>query len=416
MLQAMDIHLQKEDEILNFLLQNYGHEVFTPGLDRSAPLYQDFKKKFAINSVKIITVAGTNGKGQTAHTLLSLLNDKKKNAGLWTSPHILTIRERFSYNGELIHYDELFQLMTEAHEKLQGLSFKVSFYEFLFFIFLKWMETRPLDYLILEVGLGGRFDAVNHFDCNCALITSISRDHQGILGHRYELILLEKLGVARSNGLLFTQFKLEYLKNNTDQYCRNNQIKWMNIDPHDDYFYSNQILAIEVLKFFGLQDFSIQLKDLSYKGREEKIFFKNCEFLFVGPHNPEGMRETLKRLHQYFPERIYFSFSIRDKQDLQTMIKMIVEEFRGGAELCATVFSHSKAVQLNILEDVLNQTGHNNLVKIVDWKKSIQNIDNEKNLLQKNIKRIAVIGSYYFIGEFQRYLILCSNREGQRIL
>ena len=75
--------------------------------------------------------------------------------------------------------------------------------EFLFYVFLKWISKFEIKVLILEVGLGGRLDAVNHFDCDLAVITSISRDHQAILGNSYLKILHEKLGIIRSNKITY---------------------------------------------------------------------------------------------------------------------------------------------------------------------------------------------------------------------
>ena len=73
----------------------------------------------------------------------------------------------------------------------------------MFLVFLVIAKSRgQLDYLLLEVGLGGRLDAVNHFDADCACITSISRDHQSILGYRYDQILAEKIAVSRSSAPL----------------------------------------------------------------------------------------------------------------------------------------------------------------------------------------------------------------------
>jgi dihydrofolate synthase/folylpolyglutamate synthase len=132
----------------------------------------------------IITVAGTNGKGETTLWLSRELG--KKPHCVWISPHVERITERFRSEEGEISESELIKLVDECHELVQENNFKLSYYEFLFLVFCHWAGSRDCDYLLLEVGLGGRLDAVNVFDAKLVLLPSISRDHQEFLGHRYE--------------------------------------------------------------------------------------------------------------------------------------------------------------------------------------------------------------------------------------
>ena len=221
-----------ENELIDFVQKNYGFEVFTPGLARTRPLYLPFVNWVKSSDIKVTIIAGTNGKGQTAHSLSYLLNLSQLNVALWTSPHILSLRERFvfSLKGMLseIGYDFLRNEIYQTHDylKREHSDLKVSFYEFLFLVFLRLAQKEKRDHLVLEVGLGGRLDAVNHFDADLACITSISRDHQAILGNRFDLILAEKIAVSRPDKPLFTNFKLAYLNQLTAQYCRANRVEW----------------------------------------------------------------------------------------------------------------------------------------------------------------------------------------------
>jgi len=391
----------RESALLNKIQTEFGMEVFTPGLERSRPLYSSFIQQFKLKDVKIITIAGTNGKGQTTHTLGHSLVAAGKNVAWWTSPHILSIKERFNYLGNDITYDELDDLIEQGIGVIRQLDFKISFYEFLFYVFLNWIENKKLDFIILEVGLGGRFDAVNHFDAYIVGITSISRDHQAILGNSYRQILFEKLGVTRSNGVLFTSFKLQYLIEATKNFSQAMNINYTNIYPASDYFKSNQNLVLGILNFLGLSTL-IDGEKVKFKGREESIKVRNLEFQFIGAHNPDGMRETFFRLNKnkINPNILLFSFSKRDIADIVAMVKTITEFTPEKTVLKMSHFEHPKAINLKILEDVQKMLCHNRNIELInDWKAYINELC-EAGSRQK----ILVLGSYYFIGEIQSYL------------
>ncbi len=396
-----NFNLKIEQKILNTIQSNFGPEVFSPGLERSKPLYVEYIKNFKEKNVKIITIAGTNGKGQTTHTLGQNLVARNVNIAWWTSPHILSIRERFHYCDSDISYSELELAVEKCLLKIAHIDFKISFYEFLFLVFLDWISTKKLDFIILEVGLGGKFDAVNHFDADLTLITSISRDHQAILGNSYKKILHEKLGVTRANKKLITSFKLEYLIQETKEYSLNNKVNYSNIVPSNDYFQSNINLANAALEYFGF-NLTSNLKMPKFKGREEVLSKENLEFTFIGAHNPDGMRETVKRLNREYAEfdLLLLSFSKRDEQDIVVMLKTISKylPIKTSVKLC--LFEHSKAINLKILEDVQKMVCHNrNVELIIDWKVYLDEL--YKN---KENKKILVMGSYYFIGEIQSNL------------
>lgn len=395
-------NLVKEKLIIDKIQNMFGVEVFTPGLERTRPLYFEFIQHFKQRNIKIITIAGTNGKGQTTHTIgHSLVNNNQKVAW-WTSPHILSIRERFCYQSQDITYDELEILIDLGMEKIKKLDFKISFYEFLFFIFLDWIKEKELNYIILEVGLGGRLDAVNHFDADVVGICSISRDHQAILGNSFLKILFEKLGVTRKNGILFTAFKLDYLIEATTKFSISQNIKYKNIIPDEDYYQSNSNLAREILQYFGFKEL-INSEQIKFKGREEVIEWGLVSLKFIGAHNPDGMRETILRLnnrHEH-SDIVLFSFSKRDISDIVLMLKTMLEFIPEKTILKMSFFSHPKAINLKILEDVQKMLCHNRNVELInDWKAYLNELHEAGSR-----HKILVMGSYYFIGEVQSFII-----------
>ena len=147
-------------------------------------------------SMPLIIVAGTNGKGSTCAMLESILNAAGYRVGLHTSPHLVRFNERCRVNMEQAS-DEL---LTGAMAKVEAAREQVSltFFEFTLLAFVEVFMHSNLDAVILEVGLGGRLDAVNIFDADCSLITSIDLDHTEYLGDTRELIGAEKAGIMRA--------------------------------------------------------------------------------------------------------------------------------------------------------------------------------------------------------------------------
>jgi dihydrofolate synthase/folylpolyglutamate synthase len=132
-----DFNESRELTLLDFIQKHYGFEIFTPGLDRTRALFSGYVDLGQEKKIRVTIIAGTNGKGQTAHTLSYLLETAQLSTAVWTSPHILSLRERFHFKGEDISYDELENAILEAHTFLQKAHSElvISFYEFLFLVF-----------------------------------------------------------------------------------------------------------------------------------------------------------------------------------------------------------------------------------------------------------------------------------------
>jgi dihydrofolate synthase/folylpolyglutamate synthase len=186
-------------------------------LERILSVYQ----KLNISSIakKVITVAGTNGKGSTVSFLESILSNSNYNVGTFTSPHILKYNERIKINQKEIDDESLLDVF-ELIDKKRG-STTLTYFEFAtlsaFYLFSK----SDLDVAVLEVGLGGRLDATNIIDSDISIITSIGIDHTEFLGSTIDSIALEKAGVMRPfKKSIFAQDKppaalFQYAKNNS---------------------------------------------------------------------------------------------------------------------------------------------------------------------------------------------------------
>ncbi len=148
-----------------------------------------------LKSAKIITVAGTNGKGSCVVTLEKLLLSAGKNVGTYTSPHLLQYNERVRVNGTAVA-DQLFCEAFEVIDQARG-DVSLTYFEFGTLAAFWILKQAKLDVLVLEVGLGGRLDAVNIIDADIAVITAIDVDHSDWLGSDRETIGLEKAGILR---------------------------------------------------------------------------------------------------------------------------------------------------------------------------------------------------------------------------
>lgn len=166
------------------------------GLDRVRQVAQRMGLQF---DCPVITVAGTNGKGSTCAMLEAVALQSGYRPGVYTSPHLVHFEERCRVGGEIVKAEELiphFEAVEQARVK-DGQEVALTYFEFTTLAILRLMSLSRLDVAILEVGLGGRLDATNIIDADCAIITSIDLDHMELLGSERESIGREKAGIMR---------------------------------------------------------------------------------------------------------------------------------------------------------------------------------------------------------------------------
>jgi dihydrofolate synthase/folylpolyglutamate synthase len=179
-----------------------------PGLDNTRQILKHFPhffKDFEIDlpQVCVIQVAGTNGKGSTAYFLASILQTAGYKVGLFTSPHLHDIRERISINKQWISSEDfstgLWSIKGLAEELLKSghINHMPSFFEYIFLTAIHYFSREKVEFIILEVGLGGRWDATSTITPEVTAITTIARDHTMILGKRLGQIAGEKAGIIK---------------------------------------------------------------------------------------------------------------------------------------------------------------------------------------------------------------------------
>jgi dihydrofolate synthase/folylpolyglutamate synthase len=167
------------------------------GLERVHTVAQRMGLRF---DCPVVTVAGTNGKGSTCAMLESILRQAGYKTGVYSSPHLVHFEERLRLSGELVTAEALvagFAAVEQARVE-KGDAVSLTYFEFSTLAIFDVMRRSGLDVVILEVGLGGRLDAVNIIDADCAIITSIDLDHVELLGPDRETIGFEKAGIMRT--------------------------------------------------------------------------------------------------------------------------------------------------------------------------------------------------------------------------
>ncbi len=410
----MNQDLSWDKAITDRLNSMFGFEKFDPttvtlSFEEKKKLFEPFIKSFKKKDIQIITVAGTNGKGETARSIARELLKEKKKVGLWTSPHILSVRERFILNDVIIAKDKFEELIEKVP--------KLSFYESLLFLFCLWMEEQEeLDFLILEVGLGGRLDATNFFDANLVCLTSISKDHCEILGNSLSKILKEKLGVCRSDAPLISSLTSDFLNSEIKAFTRKNSIKWINTKTYYEdlsgipYWDQNMITALFASEFVlrGGENIRIPKKNElprpeSSPGRFEQMTLKNRGFIFIGAHNLDGLRHLVQSVFERIDSdqeiETLFALSDRSEEEVSSMMDVLLScpRIANGAWVCE--FDHPRALSSKKLFSLFQKrekNGKENIRFAKDWAKQIHNHHSGTTL---------VLGSYYFIGEVQKILL-----------
>lgn len=155
------------------------------------------------NSYNVVHITGTKGKGSTASITASILKEAGYNVGLYTSPHLVDIRERIKINGVKISEQDLTKLVSELKEKIKilGRNFRPSFFEVYTILAFNYFKMKKADFAVLEVGMGGRFDATNVVNPIVSAITQISFDHTKELGNTIPDITREKREIIKKNSV-----------------------------------------------------------------------------------------------------------------------------------------------------------------------------------------------------------------------
>lgn len=299
-----------------------------PGLERIAELLA--RLGHPEQTCRFVHVAGTNGKGSTSAMLASILTCAGYRTGLYTSPHLLRVTERMRVDGREMPREGLAMAVEALRDAAEGMAEPCTEFELMTAAAFWWFAHERCDYVVLEVGMGGRLDATNVIGRpDCAVITNIGLDHTGVLGDTAEQIAAEKAGIfkggpAVSYGqtpsveavlreaagrtgteLHFADFgAIEPLTDGLDGQEFRYRGRGYHIKLLGEHQTKNAAVVIEAARQLGIAEGAIAagLERAVWPARFELVS-REPYFVVDGGHNPQCVATTAAALERYFPER-----------------------------------------------------------------------------------------------------------------
>lgn len=316
------------------------------GLDRISLALEKLENPQDV--LKCIHVAGTNGKGSVCAIIDSILREAGYRVGLYTSPHIYEYTERIKINGLEISKEDFSRLF----EKVLSTNVSLTEFEILNVIMFLYFKEQNVDYVVLETGMGGRFDATNVIKKNlCAIITHIDLDHTDRLGNTKDEIAFEKAGIIKAGCPVFTSCGYEAIKDRADEvdsllvmvnpYVRPDYIEALSLKGLHQV--ENLALAINAIEYlFKNIDEDTILRALSKVQNPFRFqYFADKNLIVDASHNPNGIEALRENLDFYFPnEKRRFVFGCLKTKDYTKMMKIL---FREGDEVYLNGFDYPNA-------------------------------------------------------------------------
>ena len=339
--------------------------------------------------MKIIHVAGTNGKGSVCAIIANVLKCAGYKTGLYTSPHLVEYTERIKINGIDISGEDFAKYVQNICDIADKNKIALTEFEILTACAFKYFADKKVKIAVIETGLGGRFDATNV--CKkpvMSVITRISPDHTDRLGSTIEQIAFEKAGIIKKNSIVITEISnngFNVIKNIAEEkksklivaanYVEMNMKEGKNYAVIKDKKYEfpllglhqkgNLQLALRGLEYFKVNQKALEegLKTLHWGARLEYSAQKNL--IIDGAHNPDAANELRKSLDYYFPkQKRIFIYSTINTKDYKEIARLL---FKDDDEIYYYEFSHKNAVPFE------------KYIQDVPHLKNIQKIKNDEN-------------------------------------
>ena len=358
-----------------YSLQRLGIKV---GLEHTVQLLDQIGKPH--KKLRLIHVAGTNGKGSTCSILTKILIDHGFKVGLYTSPHLKKFNERIQINNCQISDEYIANFFNKNRATINEI--KATFFETTTAMAFNYFKDQVVDYAVIETGLGGRLDSTNVIIPKVCGITSISLDHTEILGDTVEKIAVEKAGIIKEGVPTFTFEQkpsvLEILRKEADKKNSNlditaeSEIDVIKSDGDGSLFnyydlefelpligdhqVKNCVLAINISKkllgsSFDISKVKKSVKTIKWPGRLEKV--KNKNMYYDVAHNVEGisaMIKTISNSNAY--KKVVGLFSLKSDKNIKPICNVIKNNFE------IIILCHDKSGYLTrstVLEKILNE-------------------------------------------------------------
>ncbi|MEM9081266.1 MAG: folylpolyglutamate synthase/dihydrofolate synthase family protein [Verrucomicrobiota bacterium] len=306
------------------------------GLENPSRLLREYLA-FPAHTQKVIQVAGTNGKGSTCAFLDSLARATGLRTGLFTSPHLVSFRERIRVSTEMISEEAVAQGLTELRDLVADWEHHPTFFELTLALAMRWFRNRQCDLIILEVGMGGRFDATTAVPADATVITPIDLDHQKWLGGTIEEIAFEKASVAREGKpcLSSTQKpEAEKIIRQTANQTRapltfvTQPARGYPIGIPGTHQAENAALALEALHAINIHlsydAVHHGLSSTRHPGRFEVTLYNDSPLILDIAHNPHATKSLVATLKSYARDKTpALIFGAAESKDIRQMLNLL---------------------------------------------------------------------------------------------
>lgn len=387
--------------------------------------------------LKIIHIAGTNGKGSCTEMITNVLIKEGYKVGKFISPHLIKYNERISVNNKNITNEEFTELIKKVEPKIEYYNSlndsKVTAFELETTLAILYFYVEKCDFVVLETGLGGLYDCTNIVNPIVSIITSIGYDHMNILGNTLEEIAEQKAGIIKQNSeTIFVEHNEKEVNNIIKKTCidKNNTLHLIKKENLLNYSYNKDfqkfdyknyknilvnlkgkiqiynasicIECIEILKnkSYNISENSIRegLKTVLHKARFEKI----SDFpliIYDGGHNKPAIENLRNSIKMYYEneEKVYV-LSILKTKDYKAVLKELLKDEKSIFIFTDGNNKKEYVTKEELLETAKKYTDNKNMY-IEELKQSINTIKKE----HKN-KVIFIIGSFYIYGTVLKYL------------
>ena len=402
-----------------------------PGLSRIGELLERLGSPH--KDMKFVHIAGTNGKGSCAAMTAGVLKAAGYKSGLFTSPYIFRFNERMQINGRQIEDDELAEIVEKVKPAAESMEDHPTEFELMTAAALLWYKQENCDIVVLEVGLGGRFDATNIIDApEVAVIMNIGLDHVSVLGNSVEQIAFEKAGIIKPGCSVVLYQQSEEVTAVIRRRCEEEDASlriadFSEIKPEFDslmgqsFRYMDEIYALPLLGSHQLKNAAVVLEtvdvlrargwkleqsdvehgiySVSWPGRFELVN-DEPEFIVDGGHNPQCAQSVRDNLLHYFPgiHRVLLIGVLRDK-DFESLADFLDE---AADEYVCISPNNPRALPAAELADSLEKYGKRITVctSIEDGVETAMDIAAGKNGM------VCAVGSLYSVGDIRAYFEL----------
>ena len=401
------------------------------GLDKT--IYYLEKLKNPHCKFPSILVAGTNGKGSVCKTLSKILQISGYKVGLYTSPHLVDVRERIKINEKEIEEAEFIEKIEQLRKIIEKQPYHLypTYFEALTIIAFLYFYESKIDILVCEVGMGGRFDATNVLPSFIEIITKIGLDHTEFLGKTYREIANEKAGIIKEKTIVLSakqkkdamtviKKKVKDKKSKLLTYGKEfegklnsfssdgkmifdfkgrENLKNLETDLIGTHQVENLSIAIEaslILKEKGyrIKEENIRkaLKNINWKARFQ-ILQKNPYIILDGAHNVDGVKNLMKNLKMVFPDKKFnFLVGILKDKDYKNMVK-ILQKYTD--HIIFTKPTSERALEPEILKGLVNN------------RKKVEIIENPQKayeFIKKSDENWLIFGSLYLAGDILKII------------